>query len=139
MGADEDVDGAVLDAVDDPLLLALGDEAGEHLDRDREGGQAALEGAEVLLGEDRGRDQDRHLAAVLHRLERRPQRHLGLAVADVAADQPVHRAAAQHVGLDLLDRPRLVGRLGVREASSSSRCQVVSGVKAKPVADSRAA
>src|SRR6185312_1221192 len=38
------------------------------------------------------------------------------AVADVAADQPVHRALGLHVLLDELDRVALVGRLAVREA-----------------------
>jgi hypothetical protein len=49
--------------------------------------QALGEGAEVLLGEDRGRRQHQHLLAVVGGLERRAQRDLGLAVADVAADQ----------------------------------------------------
>ena len=69
----------------------------------------------MLLGEDRRRHQDHHLLAVLHGLERRAQRHLGLAVADVAADQAVHRPRGLHVGLDELDRVALVGRLGVGE------------------------
>ena len=69
----------------------------------------------MLLGEDRRRHQQHHLLAVLHRLERGPQRDLGLAVADVAADQAVHRPRRLHVGLDELDRVALVGRLGVGE------------------------
>jgi hypothetical protein len=48
-------------------------------------------------------------------LERGPQRDLGLAVADVADDQPVHRADELHVGLDLGRGSRLVDRLLVRE------------------------
>src|SRR3546814_20798122 len=51
------------------------------------------------------------LRAVLDRLERRAHRDLGLAVADVAADQPVHRHGALHVALDLVDGRQLVGRL----------------------------
>ena len=69
----------------------------------------------MLLGEDRRRHQQHHLLAVLHRLERGAQRDLGLAVADVAADQAVHRPRRLHVGLDELDRVALVGGLGVRE------------------------
>src|SRR6476469_8585302 len=42
-------------------------------------------------------------------------RDLGLAVADVTADQPVHGHRALHVGLDLVDAGQLVGRLDVRE------------------------
>ena len=66
----------------------------------------------MLLREQRGGHQHGHLLAVLHRLERRPHRDLGLAVADVAADQPVHRDGLLHVPLDLVDRGELVGRLG---------------------------
>ena len=70
----------------------------------------------VLLGEDGRRDEDRDLLAVLDRLERGAQGDLGLAVADVAEDEPVHRPAGLHVELDLGRGPELVGRLLVREA-----------------------
>jgi hypothetical protein len=59
--------------------------------------------------------EDGDLLAVLHRLERGPHGDLGLAVADVAADEPVHRDRALHVGLDLVDGAQLVGRLDVGE------------------------
>ena len=48
---------------------------------------------EVLLGEHRGRHEHHHLAARRDDLHRRAHRDLGLAEADVAADQAVHRAA----------------------------------------------
>ena len=69
----------------------------------------------MLGDEQRRRHQHRDLLALLHRLERRAHGDLGLAVADVAADQPVHRYDATHVGLDLLDRAQLVGGLVERE------------------------
>ncbi len=71
--------------------------------------------AVVLLGEDRRRREDQHLLAVGRRLDRGAQRHLGLAEADVAADQPVHRPLRLHVGLDRVDRVELVDGLLVRE------------------------
>ena len=49
------------------------------------------EGLQVLADQQRRRHEDRDLLAVLDRLERRPHRDLGLAVADVAADEAVHR------------------------------------------------
>ena len=64
----------------------------QHLDPHRVAGEALAEGLEVLLGQQRGGHEHRHLLAVLHRLERGPDGHLGLAEADVAADQAVHRA-----------------------------------------------
>ncbi len=96
-------------------LLGGAPEPRDVLDRHRVVLQPLRERAEVLLGQDRGRRQHHHLLAVLDGLERGPQSDLGLAVADVAADQPVHRARRLHVGLDQLDRVALIGRLGVRE------------------------
>ena len=96
-------------------LLGGRAEARDVLDRERVVAQALGERAEVLLGEDRGRHEHQHLLAGVGRLERGAQRDLGLAVADVAADQAVHRALGLHVPLDVLDRLALVGRLAVRE------------------------
>ena len=69
----------------------------------------------VLLGQQRGGHQHGHLLAVLHRLERRPDGDLGLAEADVAAHEAVHRVALLHVALHLGDGDELVGGLLVRE------------------------
>ena len=115
MGPDEDVDLALGKAGDGLLLLGRGAEPRHVLDRHRVVLQALGEGPVVLLGQDRGGRQQHHLLAVLGGLERGAQRHLGLAVAHVAADEAVHRARRLHVGLDELDGVTLVGRLGVGE------------------------
>jgi hypothetical protein len=47
----------------------------------------------MLARQQRGRHHDRDLLAFECHGEGRAQRHLGLAEADVAADQPVHRTA----------------------------------------------
>ena len=99
------------------LHLRGGAEARGHLDLERVVAHALGEGAEVLLGEHGGGHEEHHLLAVRHRLERRPQGHLGLAVAHVAADQAVHRARLLHVGAHGLDRLELVGRLAVGEGA----------------------
>ena len=57
----------------------------------------ALNVRQVLLGQDRGRHEHGHLVAGVDRLERRPHRHFGLAVADVAAQQAIHRPRLLHV------------------------------------------
>ncbi len=90
-------------------------EAGQRLDAQREAGEPLGERLVVLLGEQRGGNQHCDLLAVLDRLERGPDRDLGLAVADVAGDQPVHGDLAFHVGLDLVDGGELVRRLHIRE------------------------
>ena len=65
----------------------------------------------VLVGEDRRRGEDGRLLAVEDALEDGAHRDLGLAVADVAAEEPVHRLLRLHVALDVADRAELVGRL----------------------------
>ena len=106
-------------AVGEPALglrhLGRGLEPRHRLHRHRERRVPLGERVEVLLREHRRRHEHGDLLAVLHRLERGPHRDLGLAVADVAADQPVHRHRLLHVALDLVDGGELVGRLHVGE------------------------
>ena len=68
----------------------------------------------MITSHGRGGEQ-RHLLAVHRRLERGAQRHLGLPVAHVTAQQPVHGRRCFHVALDLGDRRRLIGRQLVLE------------------------
>ena len=74
-------------------------------------GEAAAWPWVVLLGQHGGGHQDGRLLAVQHALHHRPQGHLRLAVAHVAAEQPVHGHGLFHVPLDLRDAPELVVRL----------------------------
>ncbi len=90
VGADEDVDLACGGLLEDVLLLFCGAEARDHLDVDGEVGEAALEGFEVLEGEDGGGREDGDLLAILHGLEGGAHGDFGFAVADVAAEQAVH-------------------------------------------------
>ena len=113
--ADDDVDGAVGEARERRRLRRRRHEPRQQPDLDREGREPLAERRVVLGGEDRGRDEDRDLLAVLGRLERGAQRDLGLAVADVADDEPVHRPHELHVRLDLGGGAQLVDGLLVRE------------------------
>ena len=115
VGADDDVDAPLLQALKD--LGGLGGvlEAGQGPHGHREAGVALSEGLGVLAHQQRGGHQDRHLLAVLDGLEGGAHGDLGLAVADVAAHEPVHRLGLLHVGLDLVDGGELVGGLGVGE------------------------
>ena len=70
----------------------------------------------MLLREQRGRHEHRHLLAALHGDERSAQRDLGLAEADVAADDAIHRPWRTQVVDHLGNRGRLVGSLLEREA-----------------------
>ena len=97
------------------LDLGPGPEAVDDLDRERELGHPRGEAAVVLLGQDRGGHEHGDLLAGVDRLERGADGDLGLAVADVAADQAVHRLGLGHVALDGLDGRELVGGLLVGE------------------------
>ena len=111
VGADDDVDRSVGQPADDPAGLSGRQEPAQHLDSHGEGRVPVPERLAVLLCEKRGRYQDRHLAAVLHGLERSPDRDLGLPEADISADEAVHRHGTLHVGLHVLDGLQLVGCL----------------------------
>ena len=115
MRPDQDVDLAARKPRHRLALLGRGAEPRDVLDRDGVILEPLRERPVVLLGEDRRRHQQHHLLAVLDRLERGAQRDLGLAVADVATDQAVHRPWRLHVGLDEFDRVALVRGLHVRE------------------------
>jgi len=89
--ADDDVRRAGLDAGQDGLLVASRCEPAQLVDPQGVGPEPLLERAAVLLAEDGRRHEDRDLLAIQNALERRPNSHLGLAEAHVAADQAVHR------------------------------------------------
>ena len=113
--ADHDVHFAGLDALDDLLLLPGAAEAAQHLDVDRERGEALLERLEVLEDEHRGRRQYHHLLVVAYCLEGGAHADFSFAVADIAAQQPVHRLAGFHVALDVAGGLELVFGLVVLE------------------------
>ena len=62
---------------------------------------------EVLLGQHLGRHHERALVPALHRGQQRGQRDDGLAGADVALEQAVHREGPGHVGHDHRQGPAL--------------------------------
>ena len=70
----------------------------------------------MLPRQDGGRGHEGDLLAAEERHGRSPQRHLGLAEADVAAYQPIHLPAARHIVEHGLDGPVLVRRLGEQKA-----------------------
>ena len=111
VGADDDVDRAGAETLGDLALLKVGAEAAQDLHLHGEGAEALGESGVVLLGQDGGGTEHRGLLAVLDRLEGRSNRHLGLAVADVAADQAIEGVGELHARLHLGDGLKLVGGL----------------------------
>ena len=114
--ADDDVDGAVSHALDDAPDLACALETGQHLDADGPVRETVAEVLAVLLREQRRRHEDRDLLVVVHGGEGGAQRNLGLAEADVAAHDAVHRLVRAQVGQHVADGPALVLGQFEREA-----------------------
>jgi hypothetical protein len=135
--ADDDVDRAVGQARERRLHLLGRAEARQLRHLHRPVGEAVDQGLVVLLGEQRGRRQEGHLLAAVHGDEGGAQRDLGLAEADVAAHQAVHRLRADHVLHHGVDGGALVGRL--LEAEAGGEGLVVVGAEAVREAFARGA
>src|SRR5258708_37087686 len=97
MRANDHVNSASCQPSNDGALLRVRSKATDAFDREWILREALAERAVMLFGEDGGRYEHSHLFAVIGDLEGGPNRQLGLAVADVAANQAVHRAGALHV------------------------------------------
>ena len=108
--------------------------AAEHFDAHRKGRESALECLEMLEREHRGGREHRDLLAVAQRFERGAHGDFGLAVAHVAAQQTVHGMRALHILLDLLDGASWSLVSVNSNASSNSRCQLLSGENRNPSA-----
>ena len=111
VGADDHVHPSLAGALQDLADMLLVAQPRDHLHRHGVIREPLAEGAEVLRREHRGRHQHGHLLLVLHGLEGRPQRDLGLAVAHIPADEPVHRLLLLHVAEHLADGALLIGGL----------------------------
>ena len=72
----------------------------------------------MLARQQRRRHHHRYLSSRHRGDERGPQRDLGLAEADIAADQPIHRPAGREVFQHIGDGARLILGLGEREAGA---------------------
>ncbi len=86
------------------------DGARQECDRDTQLQARLLEREEVLLRERLGRGHQHAALAGLDRAQERVQGDDGLAGADLALEQALHRGRLCEVGVDLLDRTFLMGR-----------------------------
>ena len=97
--------------------------------------ESVPEGLVVLLGQHRRRNQNSNLLPAHHRPVGRPDRHLRLSVAHVAADQTIHRGRLVHVLHDLLDGLRLVRGLLVLKGGLELPIELVQRRKSKSLED----
>ena len=128
MRADEDVDFALGQPFHGLLLLAGRFESADGIDHERIIDHPLPERAVMLLGQHGRRHQHGDLLAKLDGFEGGAHRHFRLAVADVAAEQAIHRPGLLHVLLDLLGGDDLIRRSAhTGNSASNSRCHSVSG------------
>ena len=126
VGADDDLDGAVLDAAQQAGAFLALDRSGQQGDRD---GAEAGQGAVVLLGQDLGGRHQGGLLAGFDRAQHGEQRDQGLAGADIALQQAQHAAGGGEVGVDFLQRLRP----GTGWAESRSACMAMSRSRESPI------
>ena len=108
VGADDDIDLARGQPLARPRGVGLPDKARQRPHGERKAAKAFGEALKMLAREQRRRRDHRHLIA-RHRGDKGgAHRHLRLAKADIAADQPVHRPPRGEIGQNILDRALLV-------------------------------
>ena len=108
MRADQDVHLARFGVLQHFFLLARGAKSAHHFDAHRKRRESPAKRLPVLEREHRGGRQHGHLPRIADGLERRAHGHFRLAVAHVAAEQPVHRLGGFHIALHFLDGTKLV-------------------------------
>ena len=108
--ADDHVQLAAFQVLDGLLLLGRGFEARQRVHMDGKIMESVQHGGVVLLNENRRRREQRRLLSVHHALEDGAQRHLGLAISNVAAQQAIHHLRLFHILFNLRNRRQLIGR-----------------------------
>ena len=116
MGADDQRQLAALEPAEDLAAAGRRRRAGQQADRRRRPREQSLERGEVLLREGLGRRHQRRLATGLERAQHRVERDHGLPGPDLAHQQPLHRLRRRKVGVDLGERPALIGGRSERQA-----------------------
>ena len=102
--SDDNVNGTFRETFDDLLALLSHFVTGQSFNNNREFCKAFRKTQIMLLRQNRRRHQHGDLLAGNGAFERRPHRNFRFAVADVAAQQTVHRTRRLHIALDLFDR-----------------------------------
>ena len=116
VGAHPDVHGAIFEAPQCLLLFLGAAVAGQQPDADGVRPHAGQRRVEMLPRQNGGGGQNGALFAAHHAFEGGAQRHLGLAHAHIAAEQPIHGPLVFHVGFDLVGGGELVGGLLIGKA-----------------------
>ncbi len=118
VGADDDIQFALLKLFQRGFGFLGAAEAAHDLNLDRPVGKTVAETVVVLLGQQGGGRQHRHLFAAVYGNKGRTHGDFGFAKANIAADQPVHRGAGQHVTAHRINGQLLVGGFFVGEGGA---------------------
>ena len=105
---------------------------GQQGEADARAAEELREGLRVLFGEDLGRSHQRALGPVAGREQERESRDRGLSAADVALEEPRHRAAGPEVFRDLAHRALLRVRQSKRQRGARCPPQLLVGHQADP-------
>jgi hypothetical protein len=118
--ADDDANAAVRQACLDGARLGRFRQTGEVANFDAEPGETPPEGLQVLAHKHGGWRHDGDLLAGESGRRSSAERHLGLAEADIAAHEAVHRPLRGEVVEHVRDGAELVGRLGKGKAGDEA-------------------
>ena len=116
MGADENVHRSLCGLQQCRALLGRRPKTADHVHSQSKGCKSAGEGLIVLLGQNRGRHENRHLFAAHHGFEGSPQSDFRLTEADIAAKQAIHGLRLLHVRLDFSHCGQLIRRFLERKS-----------------------
>ncbi len=140
MGAEQEVDVAEGQPVEDFLARAAALAAGEDGDANAGSLRQGCDGFQVLAGEDFGRRHEGGLAPGLDHGGGGNQRHHGFAGTDVALQQPQHTLRQRQIVDDLVDRALLrVGeRIGQRLEDTRAHAAFAGGAASRLATHMRA-
>ena len=125
MGADDDVCFSPAQPAQGCGLLRLCPKPGQHIHCDGKSPKPAESRLIVLIGQNRGGNQDRHLISAADGLKGRPQRHLRFSVSHIPADDPVHGISCLHVPLYVCNSGELTVRFFVGEGGGKLSAHIV--------------
>ena len=108
--ADQNVDAALFQRLDDLRALAAPLAPGEQRDAQAGRGAEAADGGQMLPRQQLGRRHQRRLRAGFDRTRHGEQRHHRLAAADIALEQAQHAVRAGEIAVDLGQRVGLRAR-----------------------------
>ena len=116
VGTDYDINITLLQFFKRLLNFFIGNKTADHSDSSPEGFQPFPAGEQMLLRQYRGGNKQGRLFSVHYRFKCCPQGHFRLAVAHVAAQEPVHRYGFFHIRLNFGNGLHLVRRFLKGEA-----------------------